>query len=103
MVILGYCKTEFEIIIDYCTSGNESELVSRIYETQKISNSVGDWVRHVEADKLELGINLTNCEFQGVSQNVFKSLKREKKSKDKFLNCSVLKQAYYLAHSRFST
>ena len=97
---------------------NESELVSRVYQTQISSNSVGDWVRLVEADKLELGITLTDCEIQGVSQNMFKnfvakkvkanhlkdlSSLKQKHSKAKFLNCTVLKQADYLADARFST
>ena len=94
---------------------NECELVSRIYQTQKISNSVGDWVRQVEGDKLELGITVTDCEIQGVSQNKFVAKKvktnhlnylsslKQKHSKAKFLNWTVLKQADYLADSRFST
>ena len=97
---------------------NESELVSRIYQAQNISNSLGDWVRHVQADKQELGITITDCEVQGVSQNVFKnfvvkkvktnhlkylSSLKQKHSKAKFLNCTVLKQADYLSDSRFST
>jgi hypothetical protein len=79
---------------------------------------VRDWVRHIEEDKLELGITLTDCEIQGVFQNVFKTFVAKKvktnhlkylsslkqnHSKAKFLNCTELKQADYLADSRFSS
>ena len=96
----------------------DSELTKRIYETQKISNNVGDWVRQVEADKIELGITLTDNEIQGVSQNVFtnfvsKKVKinhlkyldslKEKHPKAKYLNCTEVKQAEYIRDSGFST
>ena len=45
--------------------------IGRIYNSQKVSNSVGDWVRLVEADMVELGITLTEKEIQGVSKPVF--------------------------------
>ena len=35
-------------------SRDENEMISRIYNSQKVSNSVGDWVRLVEADMVEL-------------------------------------------------
>ena len=47
-------------------SREETELIRRICNTQKISSNVGDWVNIVEADKSELGINLTDEEIQGV-------------------------------------
>ena len=47
-------------------SRDENEMISRIYNSQKVSNSVGDWVRLVEADMVELGITLTEKEIQGV-------------------------------------
>ena len=50
-------------------SRDENEMISRIYNSQKVSNSVGDWVRLVEADKSELGIALTDKEIQGVSKS----------------------------------
>ena len=69
-------------------NSEESELTKRIYETQKISNNVGDWVRPVEGDKIELGITLTDSKIQGVSQNVFKNLvlKKVKINHDKYLD-----------------
>ena len=93
-------------------------MISRIYNSQKVSNSVGDWVRLVEADMVELGITLTEKEIQGVSKPVFnkfvkkrvklnmlKYLAEKKKthSKAKFINCDKLKQAEYIQDSRFST
>ena len=73
---------------------DESELVSRVYRTQKISNSVGDLVRHVEADKLELGITLTDCEIQGVSQNMFKKFVTKKVKTNHLKYLSSLKQKH---------
>jgi hypothetical protein len=40
----------------HLNSRDESELINRVYTTQKISSSVGDWVKLVQADKSELGI-----------------------------------------------
>ena len=82
---------------------DESELTNRVYETQIISNSVGDWVRLVQSDKSELDINLTDEEIQCVSQNMFKNyvvkkvkishlkyiaILKKKHSKARFLNCT---------------
>ena len=63
--------------------------------------------------KQELGITLSDCDIQGVKNFVAKKVKtnhlkyltslKQKHSKAKFLNCTVLKQADYLADSRFST
>ena len=47
----------------HLNSRDESELINRVYTTQKISSSVGDWVKLVQADKSELGITLTNEEI----------------------------------------
>ena len=55
-------------------SRDKTELIRRIYNTQNISNSVGDWVRLIEADKSELGITLTDDDIQSISKNVFKIL-----------------------------
>ena len=37
---------------------DKTELIYKIYVTQKNQSSVGDWVRQVENDKSELGIEL---------------------------------------------
>ena len=99
-------------------SRDESELIKRIYETQKITSNVGDWFKLVEADKLELGITLTDEEIQGVSKNVFKTFVKKRvkinhlkylnhikkmHSKAKFLSCTEVKQADYLQENRFTT
>ena len=57
----------------HLNSRENSELINRIYTTQKITNNVGDWIRLVEADMSELGITLTDEQIQGVSKNVFKN------------------------------
>ena len=40
----------------------ESELIRRIYETQKLNNNIGDWIRLVESDKKELEITMEDME-----------------------------------------
>ena len=52
-------------------SRSESKMIRQVYDTQILSNSVGDWVRMVQADKAELGINLSDSEIQCVSKKVF--------------------------------
>ena len=59
-------------------SRSESKMIRQVYDTQILSNSVGDWVRMVQADKAELGINLSGSEIQGVSKNVFHSHVKKK-------------------------
>ena len=96
---------------------DESELTHRVYQTQSIENSVGDWVRMVEEDKKELEIEMTNSEIQGVSEDVFKSYvkKKVKINHLKYLNtlkkkhyksnkleCKELKMAEYMTSSRFN-
>ena len=85
------------------------------YRTQKISNSIGDWVRMVEADKTELNISLTDREIQGVSKirfvkkkvaaNMAKYLNciKQTHSKVKHLTCNKIKTADYLKSSRLTT
>ena len=102
----------------HINSRDESELINRIYSTQIISQSVGDWVKHVAADKLELDIHLTDEEIQGVSKNAFKNYVQKKvkinhlkylsglkakHSKSKFLNCTEIKVAEYLSEGQFTT
>ena len=99
-------------------SREETELIRRIYNTQKISNSVGDWYNLVQNDKSELGIDLTDNEIQKVSQNSFKNYLKSKAkishlqyinkmksthSKSGNLNCKQLKMADYLMDQRFTT
>ena len=59
-------------------SRQDDELIHRVYNTKKVSNSVSDWVRLVNADKDELGIELTNEDIQCVSQEMFKIYVKKK-------------------------
>ena len=96
----------------------ESELIHRVYQTQKNDNSVGDWFRLVEAEKSELDINMSDMEIQGVSQEVFKMYVKKKvkinylqhlnslksnHSKSEFLQCTDVKMAEYIKDPRLST
>ena len=96
-------------------SRDKTELIRRVYETQKISSNVGDWVRLVESDKIELVITVSDEEIQGVSKEMFKTFVKKKvsakyiqhlndlkikHSKSKYLECSILKMAEYLKDPR---
>ena len=98
-------------------SRDESELIHRIYQAQGLSNSVGDWVRLIAADKKELCINMTDEEIQGVSKETFKRIVKQKvkinylqhleslkanHSKSKYLDCSDLKVAEYITDARLN-
>ena len=98
-------------------SHNNDELIHRIYQTQKNSSSVGDWFRLVEADKHELGIDMTDEEIQCVSQEVFKTFVKKKvkisylhhinslkakHSKSEFQECTDVKMSEYLKDPRLS-
>ena len=99
-------------------SRDNKELIRRIYNTQKIRNNTGDWVRLVQSDKVELGICLTDKDIQGVSKNMFKNFvkkkatiyhlkklndMKQKHSKSKSLICTKLIEAEYIKSSDFST
>ena len=96
----------------------KSELINRVYTTQKISNSIGDWIRLVEADRLELGLDLTDTQIQGMSKFSFKTVvkkkviqnfllklegRKNKHSKSKFLSCKELKMADYIKSPALTT
>ena len=98
-------------------SRNKTELIRRVYDTQKISNSPGDWFTLVERDKQQLNIDMSETQIQGVSKEVFKSyvtkkvkikflqhlnqLKRNH-SKSVYLKCEDIKQAEYIQSPRLS-
>ena len=99
-------------------SRDKTELIRRVYETQKISSNAGDWIRLVEADKSELNITMSDEEIQGVSKDMFKTFVKEKvtnkfiqdlkelkmkHSKSKYLDCTDLKIAEYLKDPRLDT
>ena len=98
-------------------SRNESELIYRVYQSQKISSNRGDWVRMIESDKKELNIHMTDEEIKGVSKQMFKTIVKEKvkarfiqhinslkaqHSKSKYLECSELKMAEYIEDNRLN-
>ena len=79
------------------------ELIRRVYESQKIVNCNGDWIRLIEADKKELNIAITDQEIENESHDKFRNYvkikvktrhltllndREEKHSKSKFLNCN---------------
>ena len=59
-------------------SRDETELIRRVYNTQKVGHNTGDWFGMVEQDKEHLGIRMTNREIQGVSKEVFKNYVKKK-------------------------
>ena len=97
---------------------NKDELIYRIYQTQKICSSMGDWVRIIESDKKELNINMTDEEIQGVPKETFKTFVKNKAkinfikhlntlkaqhSKSEFLECTDIKTAEYMTDRRLTT
>ena len=98
-------------------SRDESELIRRVYETQKVAKNSGDMWALVEKDKSDLNINMSDMEIQGVSKEKFKNyvtqkvklkfLKhieklKEQHSKSENLKCDELKTAEYIKSPRFS-
>ena len=59
-------------------SRDECELIRREYETQKISNNSGVWIRLLENDRRELDIQMDEDEIQGVSKETFKKYIKSK-------------------------
>ena len=99
-------------------SRDKTELIHRVYDTQRNSSSVGDFVRIIDADKLELGIDASDDLILVVSKNVYKSFVKskvknnhvkhinnlkKKHSKSKYLSCTQLKVAEYVENTRFTT
>ena len=58
--ILGQCIIQIRrlMYLWHVLHRDKTELIYKIYVTQKNQSSVGDWVRQVENDKSELGIEL---------------------------------------------
>ena len=99
-------------------SRKKSELIRRVYETQKISNNAGDWIKLIENDKRELDIQMDKEDIQGVSQESIKNYIKSKvktkflqhlnnikknHSKSEYLNCQELRTAEYLNSPKFNT
>ena len=98
-------------------SRDKTELIRRVYETQKVSNIAGDWFNLVERDKKYLEIEMSDTEIQGVSKEVFKSYVTKKvkikflqhlhelkrtHSKSKYMKCDDIKQADYIKSPKLS-
>ena len=98
-------------------SRDKTELIRRVYETQKVSNIAGDWFNLVERDKKYLEIEMSDTEIQGVSKEVFKSYVTKKvkikflqhlhelkrtHSKSKYMKCDDIKHADYIKSPKLS-
>ena len=97
---------------------DDNELIKRIYISQKNAPVNRDWVKMIDQDKADLGINLTDTDIQSYSKVVFKTFVKKKTharqlsnlsemkikhSKSKFLDCSLLKPADYIVSQNFTT
>ena len=52
----------------------KSEMIRRVYETQKAAYNTGDWYGLVENDRQQLGIQMSDSEIQGVSKEWSRTL-----------------------------
>ena len=99
-------------------SRDKSELIRRVYETQKISNNAGDWIRLIENDIKELDIQMSEDVIKGVSKENFRKYIKSKvkgkflerlsnikknHSKSEYLKCQELKTAEYLNSPKLNT
>ena len=99
-------------------SRDNTELIRRVYETQKLSCKKGDSVQLIEADKKELEIVLNDEEIQGLQKETFRKYVKSKvrikyrrylneikrtHSKSNYLVCRKLEMAEYLNNPRFNT
>ena len=57
---------------------NGEELTNKVYETQKIAQTKGDWYEISEIEKLNYEITLTDQEISKMSRNKFKKLVEKK-------------------------
>ena len=56
----------------------ESELIVRVFNSQKLTPKRGDWIKMVEDDHAKLGLTLSYPMKAKTSQNMFKQLVKEK-------------------------
>jgi hypothetical protein len=57
-IYLTFIQVRRLMYLWHILSSQDDELIHKEYNTQKVSNSVGDWVRLLNADKDQLGIEL---------------------------------------------
>ena len=96
---------------------DKSELIFRIYRSQKNAPNAGDWVKLVENDKKVLDLDISDEEIEKISKNKFKKIVetkidkyalqqlnalKSKHSKSQYLQSSSFKTAGYLIDERFS-
>ena len=53
---------------------NEEELIKKVYQTQKVKTTNGDWFQMIQCEKEKYNIKLTDDEISALSRNKFKSL-----------------------------
>ena len=96
---------------------DKSELIFRIYRSQKNAPNAGDWVKLVDNDKKVLNLDMSDEEIEEISKNKFKKIVetkidifalqqlnalKSKHSKSQYLQSSSFKTAGYLIDDRFS-
>ena len=95
----------------------ETELISRVYNSQILSSHPGDWVRLVQQDMRAIGLDLSDDDIKKLSKNRFKNSVEKKienlalvqlnqlkmkHSKSGYLNSSSFKPQNYFVYSRFN-
>ena len=95
----------------------ETELISRVYNSQILSSHPGDWVRLVEQDMSAIGLELSDEDIKKLSKNRYKNIVgkkienhaleqlnqlKMKHSKSGYLNSSSFKTQNYIVDFRFS-
>ena len=119
----GLLPYKYEIITRRCmywwklVNCEKSELIHRVYDSQRIASCQGDWVRLLDSNKKALGITLGDDELKDISRNKFKAIIKSKveqfalieinemkrrHSKSSYLHSSSFKTADYLVDGRFS-
>ena len=71
---------------------DENELISKVYKTQKLTHTRGDWYQIVKDDRVKYGIKESDEEISEMSQNKFKKMVEKK------LHDSALKYLKELAN-----
>ena len=85
----------------------ETELISRVYNSQLLSSHPGDWVRLVQQDKSALGLELPDEDIKKLSKNRYKKLVEKKIENYALVQLNQLKMKHsksgYLTSSSFKT
>ena len=70
---------------------DKDELVSKVYQTQKLTHTRGDWYEITKNERVKYGIEETDEEISQISQNKFKKIVEKK------IHASALKHLHELA------